>query len=72
MVYDLTMLIAAMEDIDERLISQVQYQKYIPESLVILIQTYFNNIIYNVFTNTMIVLWPLLVALLRTLKMGHL
>ena len=70
-VFELATLLEAENEVNSRLRAQSGAQQDMPAALVRLIQTEFNESLRQVFTSHLLVCWPHLTPLIRTLTTGH-
>ena len=70
-VYNITMLIDVLEEVNACLRDQARYQPKIPAALGQLTQTEFNERCQQVFTNVLPVRWPRTEMIMRTLTNGN-
>ena len=70
-VFELATLLEAEDKVNSRLRAQAAAQQDMPAVLVRLIQTEFNESSRQVFTSHLLVRWPHLTPLIRTLTTGH-
>ena len=70
-VYNITMLIDVLEEVNACLRDQARYQPKIPAALGQLTQTEFNERCQQVFTNVLPVRWPRTEMIMRTVTTGN-
>ena len=70
-VFELATLLEAANEVNPLLRAQVGAQQDMPAALVRLVQTDFNESFRQVFTSHLLVRWPHLTPLIRTLTTGH-
>ena len=70
-VHELSVLVEASEEFSTRLFAQAYHHPDMPEALICLVQTGFNESFWKVFVKPLSVRWPHFMPLLRTLTTGH-
>ena len=71
-VHKLSVLVEAADEVSTRLRTQVYNHLNIPDALICLVQTEFNDSFHQVFVIPLLAHWPQFVLLVKTLNMIHL